>query len=272
MNFGKFLGKVMYCVKSIRKTAIEGLTIAYSSEKTQEEIISLAKQTCKHWGISIIEFMRLPKIRKHNLVDKFIDAKEPANLIKEKLKLGKGCIVITGHFGMWEYIGAGLSYSGVPLSVIMRPLDNTILDKFVSNIRASFGTKNIPKKQLKSMLKSLKNNEALVFLIDQNSISKSSVFVPFFNKLASTSTGATYFLSKYKDTPVVFVYPYRDENYVHRSIAKEIPIIDDDDNDAFTYKNMAYMTKCVEDFVRMRPEQWLWLHPRWRKRPPEEEQ
>jgi archaellin len=47
---------------------------------------------------------------------------------------------------------------------------------------------------------------------------------------------------------------------------KEIPIIDDDDNDAFTYKNMAYMTKCVEDFVRMRPEQWLWLHPRWRKR------
>lgn len=270
-GIGRGIGKLLYKIKSLRNTVLSGLKKAYKTEKTEEEIRDIAKKCCIHWGISLIEYMRLYKINNRGSIDKHAVHKPASDLIKSKLSEGKGCLVISGHFGMWEYMGAGLSHSGIPLNVIMRPLDNRILDKFVSKIRSSFGTVNIPKKQFKPMIKAIKNNEALVFLMDQNSISKSSVFVPFFGEPASTSTGVVWFLKRFKDTPVVMVYPYRDKDNIHRNIAEEVKIIHCDDYDEFAVKNMANMTALIEKYVRMRPEQWMWLHPRWKKEPNEQE-
>ncbi len=272
LKFGRFFGKILYKIKSLRKTAYNGLKIAYGNILSEEHLRELTEKTCIHWGISIIEFMYLPKIKRKNLIDIVVDTEEATEIIKKELCNGNGCIIATGHFGMWEYVGASLSSNGIPLSVIMRPLDNRILDSFVSNIRASFGTRNIPKKQMKKMVKALKSNQALVFLIDQNSISKSSVYVPLFGKLASTSTGLTYFLNKYKNTPVIFVYPYRDENNIHKAIAVKVDQIEANSYEEFARKNMSNLTKIVEHYINKNPEQWLWFHNRWNKRPsPEEE-
>jgi KDO2-lipid IV(A) lauroyltransferase len=234
--------------------------------------MELTKKTCIHWGKSIIEFMYLPKIKRKEMIKEVVDTKDASEIIKQELEKGKGCLIATGHFGMWEYVGASLSQNGVPLSVIMRPLDNRILDRFVSGIRASFGTKNIPKRHMKGMVKALKSNEALVFLIDQNSISKNSVFVPLFGKLASTSTGLTYFLNKYPDTPVIYVYPYRDKDNIHRAVAVKVETLSSKKYDDFARKNMANLTRITERFINNYPEQWLWFHPRWSKKPTKQEE
>ncbi len=269
LKMGEALGGLAYVVKSLRKTVYKGLYIAFGDTKSEKEIKHLAKQTFRHWGKSAVEFLLLPKVKKHNRIDELVEGETVNNLIRSVLKRGKGCIIVSGHFGMWEYMAGSIGNAGIPLNVIMRPLDNKKLDTLVSGIRSSFGTKNIPKKQLKKMLRALKNNEALAFMIDQNSISKNSTFIPYFNTLASTSTGATWFLRHCKNTPVVAISSYRDKNNRHITSGRELKVIPADNYDDFARKNIAYFTRYIEEYVRLHPEQWLWLHPRWNKRPKE---
>lgn len=271
LNLGSFLGKLAYHIKSLRKTVYKGLYIAYGNIKTQKEIEILAKKVFEHWGKSAVEFLLLPKANKNNQIEEFVENDEVNRIIKTILKRGKGCIIISGHFGMWEYMAGSIGNAGIPLNVIIRPLDNKKLDRFVSDTRSSFGTKNIPKKQLKKMLKALKNNEVLAFMIDQNSISKNSIFVPFFGTLASTSTGVIWFLRHCKDTPVVAISSYRNENNKHITSGRELKIVPADNYDDFARLNMTYFTRYIEECVKSHPEQWLWLHPRWNKRPTNEQ-
>lgn len=270
LGFGRFLGRIIYKIKSLRKTIVNGLTIAFGDELSEKEILDLTKKSSIHWGMSVVEFMILPKIYKKNLIDKIVKYEQVYELSKKLLEKGKGLIFATGHFGMWEYMCGAVAKSGIPVSVIMRPLDNKILDKYVSSIRGRFGTKNVPKKNVLKMFKTIKNNEALVFMVDQNTI-ENYVFIPFFNVLAATSTGAAFFMNKFKDTPVIAVFSYRDENYNHICFGEEIKVIQSDDYDDFIRKNMANLTLKIEKYIREHPEQWLWFHPRWNKKPTPEE-
>lgn len=265
--FGKLLGKAFYKLTSQRETAYRNIKTAFNKTMSEQEQKHLLKASFEQWGITIIEFMLLPKVYKKQSINQLVKHKQVTNLLKDKLSQGKGCIIISGHFGMWEYLGAGVSGAGVPLNGIIRPLENTKINNYINKTREMFGSKVIPKNDKDKMDKALKNNEVLIFIIDQNSTSKHSVFVPFFDKPASTPTGAVWFLSKFPDTPVVAVHSYRDNNYIHRCKAEEVDIIKADNYKEFVEKNMANFTQYIEKYIREKPEQWLWINNRWKTRP-----
>ncbi len=264
ITFGKFLGRIIYKFKKQRQNALRNIKIAFGKKMNDEQIRQLLKSSFEQWGITIVEFMLLPKVYKKNLINELVEHQEVTNLLKQLLKREKGCIIVSGHFGMWEYAGASISNAGIPLNGIVRPMENTKIDRYINKTREMFGSKVIPKKDQRKMDEALKNNEVLIFIIDQNSTSKHSVFVPFFDKLASTPTGSAWFLSKYPDTPVVAFHSYRDENYIHRCEAERINIIKSNTYKEFIEKNIANFTTFIEKYVREKPEQWLWINNRWK--------
>lgn len=132
--------------------------------------------------------------------------------VQETLKKGKGAIIVLGHLGNWEIMGSHATLNGFKLNVIYRPLDNIILDKYITSFRTKFGLKLISKfSSPLNMIRPLLNKEILCVVADQNTI-KNYLFVPFLGKIASASRGFSFFHLK-TGSPVLFAYSLLDENY-----------------------------------------------------------
>ena len=270
-KIGRMLGIIIYfLIPSLKKTAFKTLNIAFSTTHKKEDITKIAKNCFKNLGQTIFEFIQLPKLKKNDKIYKYVEFGDSLNVIEELLSRGKGIIVLAGHIGNWEMMTAATSLKGYPINIIVRLLDNPLLDRYVESFREMFGTKIIPKQQAtKYGFKKIKNKEILAFVIDQN-WAVGGIFVPFFNKLAATVTGPALFAYIMKDTPVMAAYSYRNEFGKQQIIFEEIEVIKSDDRDEFIKLNMTKFTKHFEDVIKKRPEQWLWLHPRWKKRPDDE--
>jgi len=140
--------------------------------------------------------------------------------IKEYFNYKKGIILVVGHLGNWEIFGVHACLNGFPINCLYRPLDNKLLDKYLNKSRTMYGVKLISKfSSPLNMIRPLMNNEALVFLADQNTI-KNYLYVPFFGKIASASRGFSFFHLK-TNAPVVFAYSYIDDDLKQYGIFEE---------------------------------------------------
>jgi len=267
IKIGRTIGLFVYYIAGgLRKTANEGIKTAFGDIYSKEKQRNIVRNSFKYLGQTTLEFIQLPKLKKNKKVIQLVDFGDSLNVMESLLKRGKGVIAISAHIGNWEIMTAATSLLGYDINVIVRLLDNPKLDKYVESFREMFGTKVIAKQDaLKYGFKELKNNNVLAFLIDQN-WAVGGVFVPFFGKLAATVTGPAFFAYKLGETPIMAAYTYR-ENGIHKVVFEEIPVIKVDDRDEFIKINTANFTKYYEDIVRKHPEQWLWVHPRWKKRP-----
>src|SRR5262249_27637577 len=182
---------------------------------------------------------------------------------------GKGVLMLTGHIGAWELCAFAQGIYGHPLSFLVRPLDNPLLDNLINGYRSLSGNSTIDKNDwVRAVLKTLKSGRDVGLLIDINTVADEGVFCEFFGIPACSTTGLAVFALR-SESPVVPGFLIWDESQKKHILhfEPEIECIRTGDFREDVKVNTARFTKAIEEIVRRYPEQWLWIHKRWRTRP-----
>jgi Kdo2-lipid IVA lauroyltransferase/acyltransferase len=191
-----------------------------------------------------------------------------ANL-REAEKNGRGIIFLTGHVGSWELLSFGWSALEYPISFLVRPIDNPRVEEMIENIRTRFGNRAIDKKSAaRQALRVLRECGTLGILSDLNSHPHEGVFVPFFGKLACTTAGIATLALKTNAVviPTYAVWDKQKKRYFFHADAP-LEIIRTGDPRKDVELNTARFAEAMERIVRLYPDQWLWIHKRWKTRP-----
>lgn len=232
-------------------------------EKTMKEIITLAKKIYRHFGIVAAELFDIPKLKREDVED-LIDIEGLENL-KSALEKNKGLLIFGAHFGNWELMAVAISLIVQPMLIIYRPLDNPILEDLIKWVRATAGSKTIAKERaMRAMLRTLQKNEVVGLLIDQNVAWQEGVFVDFFGRPACTTDGLA-ILALHTEAPVISAFMARQPSGKYRLLlGKEVEIVNTGDRDQDVKTNTQTFMSVIENIIRQYPDQWLWLHQRWK--------
>ena len=262
---GSFLGAIAYLIlNKERKKAIENLSTAFSKEMTTHEIKRLCRESFQNLGINLIELLRFPKLNREN-IDEFVTI-IGRDRIDTALKNGKVAIMLTAHLGNWELMAAYVALKDYPTNVVARPIYYEGYNETLVRLRESKGIKVIYRDDVKLMLQSLKNNELLGILADQDTVKVDGLFVKFFDELAYTPTGPVALAMK-TGAPLIPCFIIR-ENGRHKIFVEEpLPVMTTGDKDKDLLINTEMYSKTIERWVRKYPSQWVWMHQRWKTRP-----
>ena len=181
---------------------------------------------------------------------------------------GKGVLFLTGHFGGWEIGSFFHSLMGHPMQIVVRPLDNPYVDALVARYRGLHGNTMIGKDEFaRGLLAAMRDNTTVGILMDTNMTPPQGVFVPFFGIPACTASGLAR-VALHTGAAVVPAFTIWDP--VMRKYRVEfdpaLELVRTGNNDADAVSNTAIFTKVIEDYVRRHPDQWLWVHRRWKTR------
>lgn len=264
----KFIGNMFFKYEKRRSTLTKrNLKLAFP-EKSDAEIYELARKAYESISITIAEiiFMINDKLDYENIVR----GKEEAlkKLEKYTKDAKNGVIIITAHFSNWELAAQFLPRNGYPMIAIGRRGNNKLIeDNFTTPFRERFGNKNIYKKDaMMNIVKGLKNSKNIGLLIDQKSGGKSTIKAKFFGEVADTTTSIATLKLKYN--PIILpIFMPRDENGQYFPLIGEpVEYTADEENDK--NKKIEKMTQKYNDIfekvISEYPEQWFWMHNRWR--------
>ena len=250
----------------LRKTAETNLRIAFPEWSEAQRDVVIRKMV-RDLGWMAAEFARIPKYSKEN-IDQVVVLDGNENFLDGQRR-GKGVLVLTGHIGAWELSSFAHALYGYPLHFMARPLDNRRLDNLVNSYRCASGNRAIFKNEsARVMLKILKESGTIGILADQNTMPEEAVFVDFFGKAASTTTGIAR-VALHTDAAVVSGYAVWDESIQKYRLRFEPPmeLVRTGDMERDVRENTQRFTKVIEDIIRQYPEQWVWVHGRWSVRP-----
>lgn len=223
----------------------------------------------QNFGRMLADFARFPKLNPHNIERLIIyDGFENYARAREQ---GKGVLFLTAHFGNWELSSFAHSLYGYPLNFAVRQMDNPLLDALINRMRCLSGGHTIEKNEFaRQALRALKQGEALGILMDTNMLAAEGVFVDFFGRPASTTTGPARIARK-TGAPLVLGLAIWDAKLgKYRLRFDPVEWIKRDDPEEEIAANTANFTRLIEDYARRYPDQWLWVHRRWKTRPPGE--
>jgi len=184
------------------------------------------------------------------------------------LARGKGVMFLTAHLGAWELSAFAHSLYGYPLNVVMRPLDNPYLDRLTRRYRSMHGNKAVDKDFARGLIAAMRKGETVGVLMDTNMIPSQGVFVNFFGIPACTASGVARVALK-TDAAVVPGFTIWDPG-LRKYRLRFDPAVELErtgNPEADVVANTQKFTSVIEDYVRRYPEQWLWVHRRWKTRP-----
>jgi len=257
---------LLFALPKLKKTAEFNLRLAFPDWTDAQRRSTLKKMT-RNLGWMAAEFARMPSYTKENIEGVVIlDGHE--NFLAGHRR-GKGVLYLTGHIGAWELSSFAHALYGFPLHYMARPLDNKPLDAMVNEYRGLSGNKPIFKNEsARVMLRILKEAGTVGVLADQNTMPGEGVFVDFFGTLACTTTGIAR-VALHTDAAVVPGYAYWDEKLRKYRLRFEPPVelLRSGDAERDILENTQRFAKVIEEIVRKYPEQWVWIHARWKARP-----
>lgn len=189
--------------------------------------------------------------------------------LKEAMDQGRGVVMATAHFGNWELGGASVAVRGLPTDAVVQRQRNPFVEREVAAMREALGVRQIDRRRApKQVLRALRQGHLIGFVADQNA-GRHGVFVPFFGSPASTHRGAALFAIR-ANAPLFFGVAVRQSDGTYE--CRTHPIDDDRGGslDEAVTRLTAAFTRKLEDEIRAAPEQYFWLHNRWKTRPPAE--
>jgi KDO2-lipid IV(A) lauroyltransferase len=184
-------------------------------------------------------------------------------------KRGKGVLLLTGHFGGWEVGSFFHSLQGHPMQIVVRPLDNPYVDALVTHYRGLHGNTMIGKDGFaRGLIAAMRKNKTVGILMDTNMTPPQGVFVDFFGIPACTASGVAR-VALHTGATVVPAFTIWDPVLRKYRVEFDRPVemVRTGDDDADAVANTALFTKILEEYVRRYPDQWLWVHRRWKARP-----
>ena len=267
IKIANFLGRLWFIVdRRHRNVALENLTHVFGTEKNTDEIRKLARQVFCNLAFIVFEIGWLLRLKKKEF-SKYFHV-YGLHYLKNAHKKGKGVLVLTGHMGNWELMSLPAKMLGYSMSAIYRPLDFKPLDLFFINLRGSYGTTLYPKKNaMRPILRGLKKGELIGIFLDQNTPVRSGVFVDFFNRKACTNKGLA-LIALRTDAPVIPLFLLREEGGYRVEFGPEVPVIRTGDKEKDIKTTSRQYNRVLEDVIRRYPDQWFWVHKRWKTKNP----
>jgi KDO2-lipid IV(A) lauroyltransferase len=270
---GGLIGRVAWWVgRSDRELALAHLALAFP-ERSEAEREAIARATFLHYGHGAAEAAQMPRLDR--ILETYIAfAGEGEAMLRGASQAGKGFIFVTGHLGSWELLARRIVRAGVPAIVIAARSWDRRLDDMVEAFRLRGGVPTLFREDPgggRTLLRSLRDGMALGILIDQDT-KVQSVFVPFFGHLASTPRAAADLALRF-GCPVFVGWSRRRGPKAGDGYLLEVEPVPYDpapaDKDAEALRVTAYCTARMEQAIRLAPEQWVWMHRRWKTKPPE---
>ena len=182
---------------------------------------------------------------------------------------GQGVLIVTGHLGAWELSSFWHSLMGYPMTMVIRRLDNPRVDRLVNGIRCLHGNRVVHKDDFaRGLLAAMRQGETVGILMDTNMTPPQGVFVPFFGVPACTASGLARMALRTGAAvlPGFLVWEEAEHHYVLR-FGEEIALARTGDDERDVVENTARFTAAIEECIRRYPDQWLWVHRRWKTRP-----
>jgi KDO2-lipid IV(A) lauroyltransferase len=267
MSVAAPLGRLFYAVFFWwRRTAIDNLARAFP-EWTPAQVRQCARGVFVCFTKTAFEFLRSRKVGEAEF--RSLMRIHGLDLLKEAVDAGRGVLMLAAHYDNWEWLGRRLAMEGLPVTVIARGNNDPKLEALVNETRAAHGLTVVDRRDVRAALRALKRGEVVGVLPDQNQLT-SPVFVEFFGRPAATAAGP-YELAARTGALVVHGITQRAPDDSHDAWITEAtfpPPTDDARADAQGFMQAAATE--LERMIRERPEQWLWIHKRWRTQPGEE--
>lgn len=254
---------------TLRRTAEFNLRLAFP-EWTDAQRAETIRKMVRNLGWMAAEFAHFPRLTRENIEEVVI--LDGHDNFLEGHRRGKGVLYLTGHIGAWELSSFAHALYGYPLHYMARPLDDPRLDALVNRYRCASGNHPIFKNEsARVMLKILKDGGTVGILADQNTMPSEGVFVNFFGQLACTTAGLAR-VALHTGAAVVPGYAFWDDALHKYRLRFEPPVelIRTGDTERDILENTQKFAKVVETIIRKYPDQWVWVHKRWKTRPPGE--
>lgn len=262
-----FLAHIWFYLIPYRKNLIvSNLNLAYSTELSRNEIYRLAKKNMIHYIEFGFENILLTHLSSAELKKRITFENE--HYLREVMAQGKGCALLTAHVGNFEWAVAAASLLNVHLAIVARLIKNKNIQRFVSQTRKQWNCEEIlPQRAAFQLFRLLKKNRAVGFMIDQRKSPPDGIYVNFFGKPAATTQGLAYLIER-TDAMVLPIYSQR-THFGRFVIRFDAPIeykrVGTREENIY-YNTQIYTTK-VEEIIRQCPEQWFWIHRRWKGSP-----
>lgn len=267
MALGRRFGRVGHSMLgNLRRTGERNLSLAFP-EKTEPERARLLKLCFENLGRQLGLFAHFSSASRETLLD--ITESEGLEHLEAAQAKGKGVILFTGHVGAWELSSFGLSLRDKPLSFLVRRIDNPRVEQVVDRTRTRFGNRSVDKRAAaRSMLKILHSGETLGLLVDLNTLETEGIFVDFFGLPASTTFMIAKLALRTEASVIPIFVPWNDQRGKYRIHMLPPVCVKRTDDEARDVHNLtAELTKILEEYIRRYPDQWLWIHKRWKTRP-----
>ena len=260
-KIGDYIGELVFHQASVsRNRAKRQIIQALPSVSNVEH---LALKCFQNLGKNLMEFLHFQQTE---WVDTAVRIEGQRNL-DQALSLERGVIVLMGHFGNWELVGATFARHGYKLNAIARPIRSKTINNLVVGNRRQAGYDSLDReKSLRKAFRCLKQNELLAILADVDT-KTSGVFVNFFGRSAHTPVGPVAIARK-TDAPLLPVFMVRQPDNTHHMIiepALDLQKTEHKQHDLI--ENTHRFTCLIERYIRQYPEQWIWMHDRWKTRP-----
>jgi KDO2-lipid IV(A) lauroyltransferase len=264
---GASLGWAAYrTLRKLRLTGRTNLALAFPEKGSAEREIIL-KKMYRNLGWQLAEFCSMSAYRVEQ-ASEFIRYEGLEHYLQARAK-GKGVLILTGHLGAWELSSFYHSLRGYPMSMVIRRLDNDLVDSFVNGIRCLHGNHVIHKSDFaRGLLQAMHQGESVGILMDTNMTPPQGVFVPFFGVDACTATAMARIALKTDAAvlPGFLLWEEREKKYVLH-FGEEIELVRGGNAHVDVIDNTARFTVTLEAYIRRYPDQWLWVHRRWKTRP-----
>jgi KDO2-lipid IV(A) lauroyltransferase len=236
-------------------------------EKSEVEQARILRGVFTSLGRQLADLCQFPRFTPEN-IDQVVVYDGLENYARAYAR-GKGVLFLTAHFGGWELSAFAHSLHGHWLHVVMRPMDNPYLDRMIDRYRTMYGNKTVAKDDfVRGLLAAMKAGETVGILMDTNMTPPQGVFVNFFGIPACTASGLARIALR-TDAAVVPGFTIWDEGLGKYRLRFDpaVELIRSGELEADIIANTQKFTKVIEDYVRKYPDQWLWVHRRWKTRP-----
>ena len=263
---GSLIARVAWvAVPRLRQVGLRNLALAFPYlSATEREHILRAEYRSLGWQLA--EFAKMSGYTRDS-ASRFIRYEGLDHYLAARDR-GNGVLVLTGHLGAWELSSYYHSLAGYPMGMVIRRLDNPLVDRMVNAIRCRHGNRILHKDDFaRGLIAAMRAGETVGILMDTNMTPPQGVFVPFFGVPACTASGLARVALKTGAAvvPGFLIWEASEQRYVLRFLP-EVALVSTEDSEADAIENTARLTAVLEDSIRKHPGQWLWMHRRWKTR------
>lgn len=263
LSFGKFLGKLTWLGVPPKRKRMGIDNVMRCLGGTEAEAEAIVKASWVQFGPMVMEILRYPELIKDGRMQEHVSI-EGLEYLQEAIKAGQGGIIATNHSDSWEIMGAALAQYGVPLVGVAKKQKNNQADKFILEYRELSGMHITYSSDVREMFKMIKEGWLIGLIMDQDPSLKDGIILDFFGRKTNTVTGPAT-LARFQNAPIfIGQIQHRPDGGHHITILPPIYVEKTKNKQEDIKKTMQEILVVLEKQIRKNPEDWFWLHDRWK--------